>query len=125
MLDAEMKWSALSAATLFILPSYSEGFSMAILEALSAGKPVVITRQCNFTELSAKEFAIVIEPDADQIREALIAILSLPAGSIESLGQAARAYVEGRYSWPKVGAAMADVYDWLLGGNIPTNVDFV
>ena len=39
------------AADAFILPSYSEGFSMAILEALACRLPSVITTACHFPEL--------------------------------------------------------------------------
>ena len=39
MLKNEMKWSALAAAGLFVLPSLSEGFSVAVLEALAMGSP--------------------------------------------------------------------------------------
>lgn len=38
------KIAALRRAEIFILPSFSEGFSMAILEAMSMGKPVVCSR---------------------------------------------------------------------------------
>lgn len=48
LMDHAMKWSAYAAASLFILPSYSEGFSMAVLEALSAATPVVISDGCYF-----------------------------------------------------------------------------
>ncbi len=39
MLRGDEKWGALSAAAIFLLPSYSEGFSMAVLEALGVGLP--------------------------------------------------------------------------------------
>src|SRR5262249_23304811 len=51
MLEGEMKWSALAASRLFVLPSHSEGFSMAILEAMATGLPVLATHPCNFPEI--------------------------------------------------------------------------
>jgi glycosyltransferase involved in cell wall biosynthesis len=123
MLQSEMKWSALSAASVFVLPSYSEGFSVAILEALAAAKPVVITRQCNFPELEGKPFAAVIEPDVAQLEEALRSFLRLPASVLREYGSAARDYVQGHYSWSAIGNAMADVYSWMLDGDAPSNVD--
>ena len=45
---ARQVWGAADA---FILPSYSEGFSMAILEALACRLPCLITTACHFPEL--------------------------------------------------------------------------
>src|SRR5262249_10344651 len=46
-LHGSMKWSALAAASLFALPSHSEGLSMALLEALAVRVPILFTRHCN------------------------------------------------------------------------------
>src|SRR6202000_3194537 len=47
----ESKVKLLKSADLFVLPSYSEGFTSAILEAMAASLPVVATRECNFSQL--------------------------------------------------------------------------
>ena len=118
-----MKWSALTAADLFVLPSYSEGFSMAILEALGAGKPVVITKQCNFPELEGQAFSAVINPNSEELTEAIRSFLAIPSVDFGLLGLAARKYAEANYDWGGIGQRTVDVYEWMLGGNLPTSIE--
>ena len=67
MLGEEMKWGALAAADFFILPSYSEGFSVAILEALALSLPVIISPQCNFPDVAEANCGVIANPDVAAI----------------------------------------------------------
>jgi len=48
MLTDEVKKAALADATIFVLPSYSEGFSIAALEAMTAGVPALVSDRIGF-----------------------------------------------------------------------------
>ena len=50
MLTGNDKKAALADANLFTLPSYSEGFSMAVLEAMAAGTPALVSDRVGFGE---------------------------------------------------------------------------
>lgn len=50
MLTGDDKKAALADADLFTLPSYSEGFSMAVLEAMAAGTPTLVSDRVGFGE---------------------------------------------------------------------------
>ena len=42
-----MKWGALRAAEVFVLPSHQENFGIAVAEALAAGTPALISNKVN------------------------------------------------------------------------------
>jgi glycosyltransferase involved in cell wall biosynthesis len=70
-----LKAALFDSAGVFVLPSRSEGLPVAVLEALAAGCPVVITNQCNLPEVAEAGAGLVIEPDATQIVSAMRALL--------------------------------------------------
>lgn len=123
MLDREMKWSALAAAHVFVLPSHSEGFSAATLEALGMGVPAVVTRRCNFPEIAEWHCGAVVEAETRPIEEALDRILSANLGDTLAMRDNARRLIAERYTWAAVGRQISAVYEWILGGRLPANVE--
>jgi glycosyltransferase involved in cell wall biosynthesis len=124
MLKGSMKWSALAAARLFVLPSYSEGFSVSVLEALGMGLPVVVSQECHFTEVTTRGCGWVIRPVVNELEAALRSGLATSNAGLERMGMNGRALVSEKYNWPVVGSQMASVYNWILGGVRPDCVDF-
>jgi glycosyltransferase involved in cell wall biosynthesis len=47
MIVGDAKWGALRACDAFVLPSHQENFGVAVVEALAAGRPVLISHQVN------------------------------------------------------------------------------
>lgn len=125
MLDSETKWSALRAAECFVLPSYSEGLSVATLEALGCGVPVIITEQCNLPEVAQFGAGWTIQPDTAQLSGALSEMLSHSAMTNRRIGENGRRLVEQNYSWPLIGRKMGEVYAWVLGGPLPSSVELI
>lgn len=112
----EIKQSALAAATGFVLPSFSEGFSIAVLEAMAARLPVLVTRQCNI-DVEAIGAGLVGEPDARSVARQLTRFVDLADGDRRRMGARGRAEVESRYTWPRIARDLLDAYGFVLGDN--------
>jgi glycosyltransferase involved in cell wall biosynthesis len=107
---------AWGAADAFVLPSYSEGFSMAILEALAARLPVVVTTSCHFPELAAADGGIVVAPTAEAVTRGLRDLLERSPAERSDLGRRGRVLVERQYTWDRQARRLADIYRWVAGG---------
>jgi glycosyltransferase involved in cell wall biosynthesis len=107
---------AWGAADAFILPSYSEGFSMAVLEALAARLPTIITDACHFPELARADGGIVVAPTAEGVARGLRDLLERSPAQRAELGRRGRALVEARYTWDRQAQRLAAVYRWVAGG---------
>jgi glycosyltransferase involved in cell wall biosynthesis len=125
MLPGPRKWSALAAASLFVLPSYSEGFSVAVLEALGMGLPVLVTHPCHIPEVASHKCGWVIEPEPGPLEQALEEFIHMPPQAGAQMGQRGRDLIQQRFRWPVIGRQMAEVYDWTLGGSKPASVEIV
>ena len=118
-LFGEGKADAFRNAAAFVLPSFSEGLPMAVLEAWSHGLPVLMTRACNLPEGFTAGAAIRIETDPEAMAKTLVAFMQTPASERRAMGEAGRRLVEERFTWDRVAADMHEVYTWVLGGGPP------
>lgn len=119
MLRGDEKWGALSAADAFVLPSYSEGFSVAVLEALGVGLPVIVSKSCYFPEVQKYRCGWIVDPQPGPLEVALRECLSVSTTEKEAMGFRARRLIAERFSWPTIGENTAAVLDWMLGGGPP------
>lgn len=119
--QARQVWGAADA---FVLPSYSEGFSMAILEALAARLPTVVTTSCHFPELGSARGGIVVEPTAAGVLSGLRGLRERSKVERREMAERGRSLVEAEYSWDRQGARLAEVYRWVAGGGaVPEAVE--
>ena len=93
----DAKLSALSRADVFALTSYGEGFSVAVLEALAASLPVIISRECNFPAVSEAGAGLEINLDPGEFARSLTVLLDDPS-RLEDMGAKARTLTIGPYS---------------------------
>jgi glycosyltransferase involved in cell wall biosynthesis len=96
------KEAAYRSGDLFVLPSRSEGFPMAVLEAASYGLPVLQTTECNFPELTAAGGAWEAQPAVDSIEQSLIEALNADDTERSQRGAAGKALVQCHYQWSAI-----------------------
>jgi glycosyltransferase involved in cell wall biosynthesis len=108
-LDGEDRLAALAAADVFALPAVGEGLSIAALEAMAAGLPVILSPGCYLPEVVPAGAGLVVAPEVGALAGALDALLAAPERRA-AMGAAARVLVAGRYTWDRVAGAMADAY---------------
>jgi len=110
------KSAAYKHAHAIVLPSYSEGLPMAVLEAWSHRKPVLMTPQCNLPEGFAAGAAIEAEPEEQSLTEGLSRIFDSTDDDLSCMGARGLDLVKRKFTWDKVADEMLSVYRWVVGG---------
>jgi len=109
------KASLLHRAAALVLPSYSENFGNSVLEAMAAGRPVVITPEVGLADVVRESGAgVVMDGDPQTLGAALRSLLADPAGA-DAMGARGAAVVAQRFGWTAVASEMETVYRQALG----------
>lgn len=103
-------WSLYRLADFFVLPSISEGFGIALLEAMGCGLPLVVTDLEVFQEILDDNGVLISGTDAEAIGAALERARTLPASELERMKQRSLAIYQQRFD-PRV---MARQYEQLI-----------
>ena len=109
--------------------SYSEGLPVAVLEAMACRCPVVVTPNCNLSEVQDREAGWLVEPTVDSVLAGLNEA-SRCANERRRRGENARSLVEEHFTWDRIASESIRFYlshqhsDQLniLPGSIPVSV---
>jgi glycosyltransferase involved in cell wall biosynthesis len=110
----EEKWSFLQGADLFCLPSFSENFGLAVLEALQVGTRVLTTNTVPWQFLSDWNAGFIVEPDTGAVREGLQTFLKNSRWTDEQRAALANR-IRQRFGWETVGPEYLKVYESVIG----------
>ncbi len=117
------KFKLLTGAHLFVLPSFSEGIPMAVLEAWAHGTPTMMSAQCNLGIGFDACAAISVEPTVESVSNGLMLALELRDEELTQMSYSARKLVEEQFGWMSIAKQMHMLYGWLIGGG--SRPDFV
>lgn len=103
-------------ADIFVSPTYAEGFSNTILEAMASGVPVVSTQVVGVTDClrHGENGLLVPAQDIPSLTAAMLRLLEDSALRRE-LASAALVEVVEKYSWLEVGTRILKTYHSLVG----------
>ncbi len=116
MLTGAEKLAAFRDAALFVLPSSSENFGIAVVEAMACGTPVLVSDRVNIWREIVEDGAGLAEPPvARSFASAIIQLLRDQPLRL-AMGRAAKASVERRYQWGAIAADLERLYEQLAQG---------
>ncbi|NDJ85284.1 MAG: glycosyltransferase family 4 protein, partial [Chloroflexi bacterium] len=100
-------------ATVFVLPSFHEGFGMPAIEAMACGTPVVVSARGSLPEVVGS-YGVFVEPDQpDSITSGIERLLD-DSALYQQLTQDGLSHARG-YSWGRTARIALGVYRQILG----------
>lgn len=115
------KNTALINSTIFVLPTFSENFGIAIAEALACYCPVITTTGAPWNELINQNAGDWIELSIDNLAQSLEKMMSLSFVEYDTMSHNAKSLVINRYSSDTLAAEMLSCYKSLLSGDLINN----
>ena len=109
------KWTAYRDADLFVLPTYSENFGMAVAEALAAGTPTITTKGAPWEGLLKHRAGWWIDIGVDALVAALEEALATSVDTLRSMGERGRAWMMSEFSWNAIAEQVIQCYGWISG----------
>ncbi|MGC6427505.1 MAG: glycosyltransferase [Akkermansiaceae bacterium] len=108
----EEKAELLRDCDLFVHPSrWEAGVPFSVLEAMSYGKPVVVTEEVDREALLAESEAVqVVEGSAPDVAEGIRVLLEKVAGDASSVSSEARGLCEQHFSWRASAELLTQAY---------------
>lgn len=114
MVQGARKAALLQAAAMFVLSSYSENFGIAVVEAMAARVPVVVSDRVNiWREIRNAGAGIVVGLDAQSLANAILSLLS-QNDLREAMGHNGARFVRENFSWEIVGDTLIKLYRSVL-----------
>lgn len=110
----EKKERCFAEADVFVLPTYSENFGIAVAEALARGIPVITTTGAPWQELETHRCGWWVTPGVDGVATGLAAAMAMSRDALAEAGARGKKLVEEKYSWDQIGRDALRASEWML-----------
>lgn len=111
LITGDVKWGALRACEAFILPSHQENLGISVVEALSVGRPVLLTYPVNiWPEIKNEGVGLADEDTLEGILRLLRSWFALPESERAAMAERAQPCFASRFSMKQAAVAINDVF---------------
>jgi glycosyltransferase involved in cell wall biosynthesis len=114
LVSGEKKERCFAEADVFILPTYSENFGIAVAEALARGVPVITTTRAPWQVLETHHCGWWVAPGVDGVAAGLSEAMAMPRDALAEMGVRGKKLVEEKYSWDRIGRDALRASEWML-----------
>jgi glycosyltransferase involved in cell wall biosynthesis len=115
MLEGDERLDSFAASSLFVLPSYSENFGVAIAEAMAAKLPIITTHGTPWKEINIYKAGWWVELNQDNIDYALNQALACSEHELGLKGLNGLRLIE-KYEWKYQATKMKELYEYIING---------
>ena len=113
------------SSELFVLPTATENFGMAIAEAQAHALPVITTHGAPWAGLLEKRSGWWIERTQRNIDDTLSIAMRMAPADLQGMGGRGREWMISDFDWNSIARQMISVYQWLHQGGVPPECVFI
>jgi len=101
LISGQIKFATLQDADIFVLPSRGEGLSIAMLEAMYMGLPVIVSDRVGlWCQIAEQKAGLVVSLDIDKLADALIEMAENQ--NRKEMGNRGHLLVKSQYTWDMI-----------------------
>jgi poly(glycerol-phosphate) alpha-glucosyltransferase len=117
LISGREKACAFTSASVFVLPSQSEGLPIAVLEAMEYAKPLLLTDGWTLPVTTSARFGWRVSGEGCAFENALLEAMNTSEDRLKEMGHNARAVVREHFGWDGVARQACSLYASLLDGS--------